>query len=99
MSIEQILNLCKVKVSQLPSMSKVIACINQRFAVKNSGKSCHPENDNHAHKNRFKVARNDKSFTNFFVDQCEFMAYQALWIWQVAGSLATWIQVQQGAEA
>ena len=34
----------------------------------------------------------------FFVDQYEFMAYQALWIWQVAGSLATWIQVQQGAE-
>ena len=65
-----------LKIFQPQSMSNAKRCIDQRFAFKNSGRSClrsgvdiqaeQSENDNPARKKRFQVARNDESYTVFF---------------------------------
>ena len=71
MSIEQ--KLCKVKILKLQSMSSLITCIDKRFEVTNSGISClalilnssNPRTTILHARNRFKVARYDKSSTVF----------------------------------
>ena len=73
MTIEQ--KLCKVKIFQLfQSMSNAMACINKRFAVKNSGRSylalirnlSDPRTTILHAKNWFNVARCEEKYTVFF---------------------------------
>ena len=95
MSIEQ--KLCKVKILKLQSMSSLITCIDKRFEVTNSGISClalilnssNPRTTILHARNRFKVARYDKSSTVF--------VGRSIWThrWVVKISSSEWLWLGQ----
>ena len=84
-------------------MSNSIVCVDQRFAVKNSGVFCpilifelsNLKNDDPASQSLFKVARYDYSI--FFFEEQSFPV--ALWLRRISVGWETWVWFQHWSES